>query len=564
MRAEPGPVFHGWDDREAPTTPRRYLAAVAVAAAVGLGLMADALGRSSATYDEVAYLKVAARWWRTGRQDDITRMGSPLTFWKIQQAPVLWALDRAGRREWVDDPVAHQARLLPVVRAWSSGMWLVALAITAAWARWLYGPRAMAMAAWLFALGPNLLAHGPLATMEMPLLVCTTAMYALFWRFLRTGDRRSYWATAALGGLAFSCKFTAVLVPPSLALAWWFERRRDGERGLFGPALRVGGAMVGFVAVMGLANLAVTGFATLPLSAGAGAHPRLDGRFGPVLGRWVSRAVETPIPQDWVGFAIQTLHQRSGGSSYLFGARRMTGWWYYYLVAMAVKVPLTFWLLVASRAILARSLPGTRRDAMLPIVMIFFLVITAIGSSRNYGLRYLLPIAPLTIVWVSALAEAGAGARRLAAVGLLGQAAAVAAIHPHELSYFNALAGGPDGGRRILSDSNLDWGQGLRSLARLQRDRPELRDLTLYYFGDTDPSHYGVVGRLHTVDAGAVHPGLPAAFEAETTYVAVSASLQWGPWGPPGYFARLDGVAPALMTDDRTIAIYRSGDIPDH
>ena len=22
----------------------------------------------------------------------------------------------------------------------------------------------------------------------------------------------------------------------------------------------------------------------------------------------------------------------------------MTGWWYYYLVALAVKVPLTFWL----------------------------------------------------------------------------------------------------------------------------------------------------------------------------------------------------------------------------
>src|SRR3982751_4936899 len=140
--------------------------AVAGAAAVGLALMVDALGRSSATYDEVAYLRVAARWWRTGDQEAITRMGSPLTFWKLQQAPVLWALDRAGRREWVDDPIAHQARLLPLVRAWSMGGWLVALGVTAAWARWLYGPRAMALAAWLFALGPNLLAHGPLATME--------------------------------------------------------------------------------------------------------------------------------------------------------------------------------------------------------------------------------------------------------------------------------------------------------------------------------------------------------------------------------------------------------------
>ena len=70
----------------------------------------------------------------------------------------------------------------------------------------------------------------------------------------------------------------------------------------------------------------------------------------------------------------------------------------------------------------------------------------------------------------------------------------MASVYPHELTYFNALGGGPRGGRYILSDSNLDWGQGLKGLARLQRSEPEYRDLTLYYFGDTDPAHYGVRG----------------------------------------------------------------------
>ena len=40
-----------------------------MAAVVGLGLMIDSLRQSSATYDEVAYLRVAARWWRTGDQE---------------------------------------------------------------------------------------------------------------------------------------------------------------------------------------------------------------------------------------------------------------------------------------------------------------------------------------------------------------------------------------------------------------------------------------------------------------------------------------------------------------
>src|SRR6478752_2871366 len=93
---------------------------VIAAAAVGLALLWGTIWESSATYDEVAYLRIAARWWRTGDQSQITRMGSPLLFWKLQQVPVLWLLDRLGRGGLVDDPIGHQAELLPLVRLWSS------------------------------------------------------------------------------------------------------------------------------------------------------------------------------------------------------------------------------------------------------------------------------------------------------------------------------------------------------------------------------------------------------------------------------------------------------------
>jgi hypothetical protein len=54
---------------------------------------------------------------------------------------------------------------------------------------------------------------------------------------------------------------------------------------------------------------------------------------------------------------------------------------------------------------------------------------------------------------------------------------------------------------------------------------------------------------------------LPPSLEAETAYLAVSASLQWGPWGPEGYFQALDVVRPVAMTADTTIAIYRAEDL---
>lgn len=172
-------------------------------------------------------------------------------------------------------------------------------------------------------------------------------------------------------------------------------------------------------------------------------------------------------------------------------------------------------------------------------------------------------------MWLSALGEQCRDlsplkafiARCAVAVGLAGYVIAVRGIHPYELTYFNALAGGPIGGRHILADSNLDWGQGLKSLARLQRDQPEFSDMTLFYFGDTEPLHYGVSGPNYVINAIDNRSALAGLDLVKTRYLAVSASLQWGPWGPPGFFDILDRLEPFRFTDDTTIAIYRTADL---
>jgi hypothetical protein len=531
-----------------------------MAAVAGLALMVDSLWRSSATYDEVLYLQVAAHWWRTGEQDRITRVGSPLTFWKLQQGPMLWALDRLGYGPWIDNPVLFEAQLLPLMRTSALWIWLAALGLIACWSRRLYGPSAMVLASWWFAMSPNLLAHGPLVTMELPILAAMTAMSLLFWEFLRTGNRRALFASAAVGGLAFSCKFTAAIVPPIFGLIWLLARWVDGDRRPARLVLSVVAGMSAYLAIMGFANVIVTSGAARPISTHTGTHPSLEGKLGPAEA-WAVRAVESPIPQDWAGFVRQAILQRGGTPSYLFGQTAATGWRHYYLVTLAVKVPLTFWLVVALRSTLGRRIPSPGRAWMLPAAALAFLAIASLGSTRNLGYRYLLPIAPLAIVWISGLAEGPSWARRLAWCGLAGQVLATASIHPYELSYFNALAGGPIGGRRILSDSNLDWSQGLKPLADLQRAHPEYRDLTLFFFGDTEAGRYGVSGRTYAVRAESPNAHLPGRLAPETTYVGVSASLEWGPWGPPGFFRALKGVEPVCYTPDATIAIYRTGDI---
>lgn len=529
--------------------------AVWLAAALGLMLQVDQALRNSATYDEITYLEVGADWWRHGHQDRIARMGSPLTFWKIQQAPVLFALDRGGFGALIDEPEPHQAVLLPLVRIGSLWVWLAALLLTAGWVRDELGPWPMAVAAWLFALSPNLLAHGALCTMEMPLVAATAGQLWFFTRYLRSG--RSSWlvASAILGGLAFSLKFTEIVIPPLLILGWGLEQLRSGagwRRVLPQAFLR----LATFLVLLAMANVAITGGALLPLSERAGSHPAFESRLGPRVGRFIGALAEVPLPQDAVAFAKQMEHQRSGGPGYLRGERRMRGWWYYYFVAILLKVPVLVTIAFVTRLLLLRRPAAAPGERLGRVLVLGFLLLTALGSSRNYGLRYLLPVAPAVLIGIAALTRAGRAGHLVVAATLAGQAASVLMTHPAELSYFNVAAGGPEGGKHWLSDSNLDWGQGAKSVARLQQRRPEFCDLTYFAFGNTDPSHYGVRGRVFLIDAHGPRVSLPSWDTLDTRFVAVSRSLQYGPWGPPGHFEALSRSRPVEISDDHTVSFY--------
>jgi hypothetical protein len=69
-----------------------------------------------------------------------------------------------------------------------------------------------------------------------------------------------------------------------------------------------------------------------------------------------------------------------------------------------------------------------------------------------------------------------------------------AAIAPDHLSYFNQIAGGSDRGTEWLSDSNVDWGQGLIQLKRFL-EQQKITDYAYFYFGTADPEYYGIHGR---------------------------------------------------------------------
>ena len=332
---------------------------------------------------------------------------------------------------------------------------LSGLLVLAVWgaARRLFGAVAGWSAAMLVALDPLVLAHAGLATTDLgAAALAFGATLAIPWAAQR-GGRARVLAAGGLLGAALAAKFSTVVLLALLPVTVWLGRDR-----LRGALLRVAG-------MAGVAFLVVT--ATY-------------GRAGP--GPWLE------------GLQMLLTHDAAGHPAYAFGRWGDGGWWWYFPAAWAVKTPLI--LLAAQAAGLVWVLRSRRRAAESWALLLAagLFGATAMMASLNLGVRHLLPVVPSLAVLGGGAAAALWGSRAGKA-SLLGAGALLAggtlAVHPDEITDANLLVGGPDRLWRVLSDSNVDWGQALPSLARALEGRP-VRRLYLGYFGTADPHADGL------------------------------------------------------------------------
>ena len=79
-------------------------------------------------------------------------------------------------------------------------------------------------------------------------------------------------------------------------------------------------------------------------------------------------------------------------------------------------------------------------------------------------------------------------------VSVLATVASTLSVYPHQLAYFNELAGGPEAGYRHLLHSNLDWGQDfliVRDWIRRNTGPGDFHQLLTYAY---DPRDIGLPG----------------------------------------------------------------------
>ena len=377
---------------------------------------------------------------------------------------------------------------------------LVVLVFFAARSR--YGSAPALLAAALLAFDPNLLAHAGIVHTDAGAALMFPAA-VLAWEAARRRPTVPRLALAALVlGLAFTTKFSTVYLVPILLLQTLLAPRGAGsEPGLGKSLLRLIAVGVGSLVVV----LAVYSLVTARMDRGAQKQVlrEMIGIKGedPVLAEKLVRFadVSRPLAHYAGGIASVARHNTVGGITYLNGRVSTTGFPEYFLVAFAVKSTLAFLAITAAvlvAAVRRRSeLAPELRLFLLPVVVLF---LASIGSSYNIGIRHLLPIYPFLALLAAALfarawarRRESAKARIVAALWvLLPVSAAVETIriHPHELSYFNPLVGGPEKGRHILSDSNVDWGLDLLRLKK-ELARRGIAEPTVAYFGGDNVSY---------------------------------------------------------------------------
>ena len=384
------------------------------------------------------------------------------------------------------------------------------------------GPLAGGVALALYALCPEILAHGSLVTLDLATALGLFASLIAFLRFTRTGAWRDGAMMAVAVAATVLTRFTGLMLLPLFAMlaAAAIAMRvcpRPGRLAL-GVALLV----PVMLAALQLGYRGETSWR--PLAAGKFSSQRFQALQRQFPG------LALPLPDAYVAELDHQAYESQPGitPSYLLGQTSTHSVWYYTPIALAVKWPLALWGAIALAAVFWLRDRGRRanEDAAdararfsraYEALALMSIPVALLASSMflvqlNVGVRYLLPALPPLFVLASGWLVVPGRARRVAAVALVLVAAIeVAGTAPWYLSFFNAAAGGPGNGDRIVNDSNIDVGQGLIAL-REDLARLGIRRVHLSYHGTADPALYGI-------DAVPYVGGTPG---TESDWIAVS------------------------------------------
>ena len=403
----------------------------------------------SVTYDEPAHI-AAGMQLLDAHEFTYERLHPPLARVAVAALPYLAGYhSKDGGDMWIEGKrllyaAGHpDSEMLTLARLGVLPFFVAALVLVWVWTSRYAGPAEGALAVILLGNLPLFLAHSGLATTDAPFAAAFTAAFFAFLLWLERPSPLRGLSLGAAVAFAVCAKFSALLFLPAACGAVVVYRWLCDARG-WSP-LTLFAAWRGVLAGIGAFLVTVWGV------YGFNADP-LYGLTGIVEG-----------VRELAAFA------NDGEPSFFLGTLNLHGSWAFFPVLILVKSPIPFLIAVAIGAavLLAHYRADWRR--MAPLLGAAAIVASVLPSAVNMGLRHVLPVFPLlaivAAIGLGRLLAAPILRHRAALAGLLviWQAGEAAVAAPDYLSYFNQLTFGEP--QRIVTGSDLDWGQDVKRLA---------------------------------------------------------------------------------------------------
>lgn len=466
----------------------RIIALLAVLAA----LLLYGVAHTGVTADEPNHVLGAHFYWHNSKAYPLPDL-APLLKIVSGWAPTAFGLEMPSARdpkwqagnEWslalqwsgdLKDPYYSQltwAARLPVL--------LFPLALAALvwnWGRADWGPSAGLLAAAIIAVEPTLLGHGVLVKNDVACALGYTAFWFAAWRFWQapTWTRVLWLSGATVLGVSAKLSLLILVGIAPLLIVLRVPRRAWLYIPAFGVVFYAGLCLIHQGNVRLLDPNEVDAIYRHPHA------PRLLA-WAASLFRWI------PVPQNlWAGCTSLILASGDAPPVYVWGRTYLGGVPWYFLAALAVKVPIGFQALFVGAGAWAAWRGIRDRDPRWLFLLVPPLLYIGLASLSTFqlGIRLILPALPF-----GALLAAAAWSRWRRFVMLAAAAGAMEAMiyYPHGISFFNAWVGGPAQGLNYLVDSNLDWGQDL-ALLKSWMDRHMVPQVRLTYFGADAPWRY--------------------------------------------------------------------------
>ena len=473
------------------------------------------INTQSMTYDEPAHIIAGVDAWQHGRFEywnDHPPLGRLWLTLPIRDldSNFVWRLVPTGYRidSMKPGPEDMAARTRPMNTL--LGIFLGLLIWSAA--RRLFSEGAANVALTLFVFTPSLIANYSVATTDG---IGTFFIFLVAFQLVRWRNKPSWPQTAlmgiALGGLLLAKFYAPPLVLLALLLMLVLKPQGWNWRPLqwnWKPTLV---ALVLSLVILWAGYFFHVSHFTVGDGKAVATFPNRGLKTWPTKSQ-LHLNLTVPAGEYFEGLREVAFSNKHGRPAWFFGKIYPTGGIkLYYPAAIVLK-----WPTVLLALLLATLLLGVRwvcrAPADLLVMGIFALVflLFALRSHYDIGERHILPLYPFAILVASSIWEHvialkariafevptwwGQKALNLNIVALLLvlglNAADALRVAPDYLSYFNVLVR-PQKSWYYLTDSNLDWGQGLITLRDYELKHPG-ESLRLAYFGSVNPALYGV------------------------------------------------------------------------